>query len=494
MRPVWRHILPSRGIRELYPDPHARGIGVPKNHVHSLAWPEDGDQQHVPWHLTREGSELLWRRLEQLECYYALLPALFHENGPGRDWHNQLSAPELVGFTPLRHGGLVEAWVRYSGSISLLISWVGKSLPFSTMREKFDNRLEDLDVRTAAEHIERRRRRAAGLPPPDPGDFPPIRPSGYVVFGADKLAFKRAFEHLGYNGKDDEQPFMFLQLEGATAVDSILLQRVKPSLDRVADYFKTPVVGRPQDLAPPGTPRDPLNGVTENRIIDLLTEFSGKTQAQLSKLLPDSAEPMAVILERLVANQYLTDRRGMYYLHGAGTLYVTRRDRYSLQQLRRRISHDIWSDHDRVGPRLYHTRGLNDVVTALRLAGIEVHAGHRHSLHFPNFPTPMPDAVMEVTSPLGGGDHYIEYERTADDLSTILAKLEPWEILADHGARLRVAFICETKEAEEIFAELTGGLALLTTTLGEVKSGPLTGEETVWRHGGRSISVYPFEW
>ena len=142
-----------------------------------------------------------------------------------------------------------------------------------------------------------------------------------------------------------------------------------------------------------------------------------------------------------------------------------------------------------MGPRWRHTDGVNDIVVALKAAGGTVYAGRMLVINIPDVAQLAPDILMEAE--IAGERRLVpmEFERSAKGEGDIREKLEPWRIAMDHGLPYLVAFVCETGAAEEIFSGLTGDLLLLTTTLREVKSGPVTGEETIWRYEGQPISV-----
>ena len=494
-RPVPRYILGSLGVRELHPEPFQRGIGVPNDHAHSTVWPGEEDHEHVPWQMTRDGAALLLQRLEQLEVYYDVLPGLFLEEGAGNEWRGDIELGTPTDFTILRRGRFVEAILSFRRLNTFHVCWIGKSQQCNDIPEKWSGRTDNLETRTLGENVARTINRERGLPPPDPADFPESVPSGYIVFTPDRWIQERAITALVHGAGNEGGRFLFLYVNGTDVVDHRAFGRVESSLDRIADRFERSVVGRPQ-LEARGVNGDNqptlavvLNGVPTNRIIDLLVEFSGMRSRHLNRLLPHTWEPMDRILRRLVDRKILQIRRGMHYLGTAGMIYVARRDRTSLRELQERVASDIKGDHDRVGPRWRHTDGVNDIVVALKVAGVTVHAGRLLVINVPDATQMDPDILMEVDI---GGERTlvcIEFERSATSEGDIGEKLEPWRISMDHDLPWFVAFVCETKQAEEICSGLTGDLLLLTTTLEEVKRGPVTGDPTIWRYAGHQIPL-----
>ena len=494
-RPVPRHILSSLGVRGQYPEPFQRGIGVPADHTHSTVWPGEEDHEHVPWQMTRDGAELLLHRLEQLEVYYAVLPGLFLEGGAGNEWRGNIELGSPTDFTILRRGRLLEATLSFQSQYTFHVCWMGKSQECNYIREKWLARTADLETRTLQENLARIVNSRQGLPLPDPANFPEPVPSAHIVLTPDWWLQDQAIKALTHGDGKEEDSFLFLNVKETDVVDHRAFGRLESSLDRIADKFERFVVGRPQ-LVARGEDEDEqpalavvLNGVTTHRIIDLVLEFSGMRARHLNLLCPYTAEPMDQILLRLVNREVLQDRQGMYYLGPAGMIYVAHRDRTSLRELQARVASEIKADHVRVGARLRHTDGVNDIVVALKLAGVTVHAGRLLVINIPDATQLDPDIFMEVEFQGQRNVVCIEYERSAIFEGDIVEKLEPWMTAMDHDLAYVVAFVCETQPAEEIFSSLTGDLLLITTTLEDVKRGPVTGERTIWRYTGHPIPI-----
>ena len=495
-RPVPRYILSSLGVRELYPEPFQRGIGVPADHTHSTVWRGEEDHEHVPWQMTRDGAELLRQRLEQLEVYYTVLPGLFLEGGAGNEWRGNIELGSPTDFTILRRGRLLEATLSFQSCYTFHVCWIGKSQDTNYISEKWLGRTADLETRTLQENLARIANRLQGLPPPDPAGFPDPVPCGHIVFTPDWRLQNQAIKTLTHGDGNEEGGFLFLNVKETDVVDHRAFGRPKSSLDRIGDKFEGFVVGRPQLVARAEDENEQptmavvLNGVTTHRIIDLVLEFSGMRARHLNLLCPYTAEPMDQILHRLVDREILQERQGMYYLGPAGMIYVAHRDRTSLRELQARVAGEIKADHSRVGVRWRHTDGVNDIVVALKLAGVAVHAGRLLVINIPDATQLAPDIFMEVE--VGGLRHIvcIEYERSAIFEADIREKLEPWMTVIDHQLPYHVAFVCETRPAEEIFSSLTGGLLLFTTTLEDVKRGPVTGERPIWRYTGHPIPIW----
>ena len=74
------------------------------------------------------------------------------------------------------------------------------------------------------------------------------------------------------------------------------------------------------------------------------------------------------------------------------------------------------------------------------------------------------------------GVHHIEVERTAEIPEQVDDKINPWGIAHDMGVVARVIFILAKPEVEELFRLRGAGLPLLTSTVQDVKKGPLKGK------------------
>ena len=86
--------------------------------------------------------------------------------------------------------------------------------------------------------------------------------------------------------------------------------------------------------------------------------------------------------EFLVDSELLRVMKGMYYLGRGGEIYVADRDGVHVKSVRGRINTDITQDHREVAPHRRHTLGRNDMMVAMKSAGLLVYAGWR-TLRFP---------------------------------------------------------------------------------------------------------------
>ncbi len=273
-RAVYRHILNQAGIRVLYPDPFSRGIGVPRNHRHNMLWRYRENHEHVPWWLGRAGAEALLRcRLEELEVYYNLLPALFDVGQPGWGWCTERIPDQLrnIELFPRFLDTLFGARVDYRTAFSFLTWWVGKSLSVNALARKWRTAYRRLETATLMETIEHQRYRRAGLEPPLPAAFARPLLSGHILFCKDTMAYVTARAFVNRLPEEQVDRFLILDLEQRHPDPGLAAPGEWPNLepledlrinqystlgiagitdDRVVGKFVLDRVGRPSELAP----------------------------------------------------------------------------------------------------------------------------------------------------------------------------------------------------------------------------------------------------
>ena len=181
----------------------------------------------------------------------------------------------------------------------------------------------------------------------------------------------------------------------------------------------------------------------------------------------------------------------MLYLGRRGMLFAARRDRVSPSIVQVRVKNAITQDHKAVGSHHRHTMAVNQLMVRLHEAGITASAGWRAVLDMPGATQLNPDLVMLAETPLGKGLYYIEVERTAVHPEQVAKKLTPYLRAREAGHFAPAIFITERPAAEELFRRQSRDLPVLTSTLADVRRGPLMGENTVWRSDGQAASLLP---
>ena len=324
------------------------------------------------------------------------------------------------------------------------------------------------------------------IEPPDPDFDPTPRPSGYVVIGDGKWAVLSADWSLprdGYHG--EPQPFAFINTE---TNEGWCEGVIRPSPhDTVQDYpyDAWSPVGNPLRVIRPDNgphPEDFLGRVVPSRILDLVEEWHGLRVRDLGRLLGRSRKEVQEAVARMVQDQWLQDVEGMLYLGRQGVLYVAGRDRVSPGSVRTRVDNAVRQDHKKVGSQRRHTTAVNETMVRLCKAGITPHAGWRATMDLGSTQL-APDLAIVLETALGSSIYCIEVERTAKHPEKVSDKIHPYrtafedgELTGMAGKVAGVIFIVELPSAEDLFQRLGQGLPLVTTTLRDIRRGPLLGK------------------
>ena len=138
-----------------------------------------------------------------------------------------------------------------------------------------------------------------------------------------------------------------------------------------------------------------------------------------------------------------------------------------------------------------HNDGVNRLVVAFADAGVAVVAGWRGEVNVPDVTQVRPDLLVPVVAgPLGGGYHFLEYERSTGSRRTE-AKLRPYRRMFEVGRPLPMLMVCDTRQAVEDFLSLAGNLPMLAASMEAALRGPLTGADSVWRsHTDGSVELH----
>ena len=452
---------------------------------------------YVSWWSTEGGLRSALPRVEWHGCTYCYASKLFQE--ANKDWYDGNATPTLISCVFIRgpragrgqrEPGLIQAVLTYTGGFRIFVCWVGTQLSIAQMMQKWLDRFTDLDTFSRDEYDENFRNPLDE--PPDPQYDPTPRPSAYLVLCADEWSFLTAARNLprdGYRGA--QQAFCFVNVAtGQSYYEGTV--RPRPH-DRVEDFpvFPPRRLGNPlRVLRPDGPPHpgDILGSVVPARILDLASEWSGLRVKDYARLLKRSRKEIGKIAQTMIQGEWLQERNSMLYLGKVGILYVARRDRVSPDIVRTRVEGNIAMDHRPVGAHHRHTIAVNTTMIRAYEAGIPVFAGWRAVWNLEDTQL-APDLLIVAATPLGVGVHYIEVERTAELPEQVDDKINPWGIAHGMGVVARVIFISIKREVEELFRLRGAGLPLLTSTLRDVKKGPLKGNETVWRCDGNPIAL-----
>ena len=138
-----------------------------------------------------------------------------------------------------------------------------------------------------------------------------------------------------------------------------------------------------------------------------------------------------------------------------------------------------------------HNDGVNRLVVRFAREGVEVVAGWRGEVNVPNLTQVRPDLLAPVSEgALGGGTHYIEFERTAVRPDRVAEKLGPYRRMAAAGRPLPLLMVCETALGRRNFRAAAGTLPMLTAIQERAFAGPVTGPVTVWSRDGVPAALH----
>lgn len=446
-----------------------------------------------PWWLTESGIRTLLSRVEQLRNFYRMAPGLFRH--AGLEWHKETEVPRLIDWVLLRKSRFIGAFGTYTGDIRIFFCWVGLEVRRAALMKRWEERFSGLETYSEAEDDERRRNDLVEQRDPDYDPTP--RPSGYVVVGADEWACYLAYRTIPRAGRyRGPQPFLFVSaddLEEAMVCEEVVR---RAPYDMVADIPEIEIrkQGRPQKLVRPDQvphPEDLLGDVLPAMALELVEEWLGLREQDIARRCRRTRKQVEDVVRRMLENDWLVEIGGMLYLGPRGCLYAARRDRVSPGTVRTRVRDAIRQDHKKVGAHRRHTIAVNETMLRLYEAGITAHAGWRAVLDIPGRTQIKPDLVILAEALLGLGVYYIEVERTAVHPEQVLDKLYPYQETFKAGVPGIGIFITEKPEAELLFRQLGRDLPLLTSTLRDVRRGPLRGVDTVWRYQGLPVTLAP---
>ena len=509
-----RWCLTSSGVKAEYPvwEKMQRQPG-PDGHAHYALSAELDSHTHPPWWVSKEGVGRLYKRLEVVQACYQLFPDLFQ--GEGEAWHQGPGTLLPLTWQWLKASQLVDAVGTYDGPAGqhkIGFCWVGRQLDKTRLVEKWNERFASrrLERVSTAEFWERRRDRETEPRDWDYDDTPQL--DGYVMCGADGFAFYNAHKFIPRNWYM-RQP-MFLWVETGTGL-KMPKGVVTPGVDEVTDAVYDKPVGKPEYLCPDrrkdGEPERtrpplppfitrtaPLSSVLGTRIFGLAEEWSGLTAGQFQRVCREGGGNIEATLMALVDSELMRVIKGMYYLGRGGEIYVADRDGVHVKSVRGRINTDITQDHREVAPHRRHTLGRNDMMVAMKSAGLLVYAGWRTLRNIPDVTQVPPDAVMMAKNNFGEVVVFLEYERSAIKPSRVSNKVGPYLKLAQEGQPTWVAFVCETEagaqtfraEIASIYREQGIPLSAMVTTIDQLKKGPIRGAETIWEVHGVPLEMW----
>ena len=139
LRPAERLLAASKLLWQTFPDrrPHP---GPDDGHEHDPRRPNAWRHRHPSYFNGEQGVVSLYERLELIEVFYPLAPAVFQ--GPGQDWSPTGEPLKIISWRWLRYGRLVEAVATYEGGVALFFCWIGQEMTGPMLRWRYANRFE----------------------------------------------------------------------------------------------------------------------------------------------------------------------------------------------------------------------------------------------------------------------------------------------------------------------------------------------------------------
>ena len=489
-------------LEEIFSVDHVHGeYGGPDGHHHHPLYPYISTHHHIPWHLGAVGQQSIYSRCQAHIHCYDIAFRLFEEADP--EWLKLVGdgRPQLKLWRPIRRGQLIEVVAVYEdrrAEYVVVFCWVGKQLRPRRMMEKWASRFSRLRWTSRAGKMERLR--DPYIDQPDPTYDPAPQPSCYVMVGADEYAVRQAMELMPGHGYLHDNAFSFW-VAGDPCRKLGESGRVWPDADSIYEPFEDVAVGDPEEMVPPlgddqrDVPADPavLSGVLPYRIMGLAEEWDALCEEDAEDLLDEKIGPVSDAFASLVAAGFLVRVEEWYYMSEVAMKWEAAKDRISVATLSRRLSSYLNESMARHHHDLQHNRGMLEIVRILKNRGIPVYAGFRGVRNFPGLTQIKPDGLLYAEGPWGRCLHLVEYERTASSTEEINKKLRTYRRAAGLGIRFRVIWITETRRAAQRFLRRARVLDVMAATIGELRSGPIAGPQTIWRSSaGDNVELKPY--
>ena len=437
--------------------------------------------EHPPWTATSRGLETSLRRLAMLESVYRLAPDLLKMGLVKLPAGHNAATKKLrmTDFRLLRHGGFYHAVARYGNDFWVPFTYAGLHATERVLRRKEQHRFWGVDCYS---HQEGRYLRIGNRLFHEEPDQE-VEPSAQVVIAADPWA-----RGLAQGALSDSTPTIFCTPEGqcTPAVE------LRPSRDLVTDPAGHPTVGRPENVnlwLRDNPDMAAIDGPTAHRLFMTVCQFPAMRASWLAEVVKRSETEVRRHLRRFVATGLVAVFDGRHYLSELGMRRAANMSRVLPGIIRSRHGAYLgrwYREHE-----IQHNDGVNRLVVRFAREGVEAVAGWRAEVNVPGLTQVRPDLVVRVSDgPLGGGVHYIEYERRSVMPQQVANKLGPYRRMALLGRPLPLLMVCGTERGEEGFREARRELPMLTTTQEPAFAGPLTGSDTVWRLDGTQVALH----
>ena len=439
------------------------------------------DHEHPPWTATSRGVETSLRRLAMLEPVYRLAPDLIRSGRVNRPADDTAASREarMTDFRLLRRGGFYHAVARYGEQVWTPFTYAGLHATERVIRRKEQHRFWGVDCYSSEEDRYLRIGNRTFYEDPDQE----VGPSAQIVVAVDAWA-----RELAQGTLSDRTPTLFCTADGqcTPAVE------LRPSRDLVSDPSGHPIVGRPENVGlwlRDNPDMEAIDGRTAHRLFMTICQFPAMRASWLREVVGRSSGEVSRHLGRFVQTGLVAVFDGRHYLSELGMRRAANMSRVLPSVIRSR--HGAYLDRWYREHEERHNDGVNRLVVRFAREGVEVVAGWRGEVNVPGLTQVRPDLLVQVSEgALGGGTHYIEFERTAVRPERVAEKLGPYRRMAVVGRALPLLMVCETAQGRRNFRAAAGTLPMLTTTLERALAGPVTGAVTVWSRDGVPATLH----
>ena len=436
----------------------------------------EGVKEEPSWYNCQLGVRDLAARLPMVEQAYSVLPKLL---GPDRhlllDGLREGYIPRLVRFTWLRSGSL-HAIVEFEEGLWFVLVWVGQWSSVKALRDKWNDRLGELDQyrcdSMSGSYVDR-----------------DANPSAWVIVAQDLWAAQMGIEEVAPDESCDRK---------LVFVDGRDLSRTRvlvPSEDRVTEITYPREIGKPErtverleQLASMAA----ANGKGRHSVFNVVSEYHGCTAAQIRRYLGDSIDDeVGAVLQELVDAGLVVRFGRNYFLAPDGSARAARIDRRPVDDVKKSLKNFVKEEDGTRNRYGTHDGRVMEIAIRLMRNGFPCANGWRTNIHVDGMKTVKPDlAVLVGDGPFGHNWYYLEYERSADTAKAIENKLRTYHDFANKGVDLPFIVVCDTEKAEELFLEKGKYLNVITAVYADVMTGLLTGDATVFRRREGPVSLY----
>ena len=449
---------------------------------------EDLGHEHVPWSATPAGLLTLLTRMPMLEQTYAQVPTLLRSDEAELDSEG-LTDRRLSDFGWLRNSSAVHAVARYGPHIWIPCVWVGMEVSRNVLEKRWKRPFRGLRHYSAEEdsYDSYNRHDIYGLDEPEPERAPD--PSGWLVIAMDVRAMMIARQVISPRAA----PYRKCVIVDSGKV--IEEGTIRSSNDFAWDPPQLAALGFPEGIeesVEEDKAFQAINGKLAFRTFVAVEQWPAMRVGQLANLVKESNRKTKEVLESLATAGLATELEGRYYLADGGMLCAARRDRISVKTIRNRFGTylDETSRYRRRNVR--HNSGVNKLAVACAREKVDVAAGWRGVLNVAKATQLAPDILILVDSDLfDWGWHYVEYERSATTVKHIQRKLRPYRLLAENKVLWPLILVVDKADAEAVFVRACPELPMITSTLGRVVQGPVSGEPAaVWRFKEEPVVIW----